>query len=230
MTVIDRETASTPGVDASLSVQVGETIRERIIRGHYPQGGRLIEAKLAAELEVSRIPLRSAIPQLEVDGFIRTLPRRGAVVFHWTEQAVNDLFDVRLALEVAATGHAALAVEQGRSLAPLLAAIDESHRALDSGDAFRVAGASTLIHQSVVELAGNDLLTSLMRAVSGRITWLFYLTSQRDADLACEQHHALSDVIATGNKALAEATAFAHIELGRKPSLEAMASIISERI
>jgi DNA-binding GntR family transcriptional regulator len=207
----------------SLSAQTYATIRRRIIVGHYPQGARLPEAKLAAELDVSRIPLRAAIPQLEVDGFVHTLPRRGAVVNRWDERAVNDLFDVRVALEPAAARHAAERVQTGASTQPLLDAIEDSHVALRQHDALEIARTSTVIHERIVELAGNELLTTLMKAVSGRVNWLFYLTSQRDPDLACQEHHELHDVILSGNARLAEAVAFQHIEAGRLPSIQALA-------
>jgi len=208
----------------SLSVQTYAAIRRNIIVGHYPQGIRLPEAKLAAELDVSRIPLRAAIPQLEVDGFVHTLPRRGAVVNTWDERAVNNLFDVRVALEPAAARYAAERVREGASTQPLLDAIADSHEALRLDDALEIARTSTVIHERMVELAGNELLTSLMKAVSGRVNWLFYLTSQRDPDLACQEHHELHDVILTGNARLAEAAAFQHIEAGRLPSIQALAS------
>jgi DNA-binding GntR family transcriptional regulator len=221
MTVFDEAESTAP--DLPLSTQVRDAIREGIIRGTYPQGARLPEAKLAAEMNVSRIPLRAAIPQLEVDGFVRTLPRRGAVVFSWTERAVNDLFDVRLAIEVAATGHAARRAAEGADTSPLLDAINDSHVAIGDEDPYVVAATSTIIHQRIVELADNALFTSLMRGVAGRIHWLFYLTSQRDQALACAQHHELHDVIRSGNQELAKAMAYAHIEAGRRSSVEEIA-------
>jgi DNA-binding GntR family transcriptional regulator len=219
----ERGPDTTSGPDAPLSAQVRDTIREGIIRGVYPQGSRLPEAKLAAEMNVSRIPLRAAIPQLQMDGFVRTLPRRGAVVFDWTEDAVNDLFDVRLPLEVAAAGYAARRAHSGMDTTSLLAAIADSHAAIDREDPYEIATTSTLIHQRIVELADNELLTSLMRGVTGRIQWLFFMTSQRDPALACEQHHELHDVIASGNQELAKAVAYAHIEAGRPTSVAEIA-------
>lgn len=93
--------ASSPRPD-SLSRQIYSTLREGIVIGRFPQGTRLAEQRLASELDVSRVPLREAIPMLEVDGFVTTLPRRGAVVSTWTLKAAHDLFDTRLCLEVGA--------------------------------------------------------------------------------------------------------------------------------
>jgi hypothetical protein len=60
-----------------------------------------------AELDVSRVPLGEAVPPLE-RGFVVSSPRRSAVVTRWDAKAIDDLFDVRLGLEVGrpATPHA----------------------------------------------------------------------------------------------------------------------------
>ncbi|HEY9290075.1 MAG TPA: GntR family transcriptional regulator [Microlunatus sp.] len=211
--------AELPSEDLPLSVMARDIIRERIIRGQYAQGTRLPEAKLAADLAVSRIPLRAAIPQLEVDGFVRTLPRRSAIVFQWTEKAVHELFDVRLAIEVLAARHAARRAAQGADVEQLRAAISRSEQSISDGDQYGIATTSTQIHQEIVSLADNELLSTLMGAVAGRIQWLFYLTSQRDQDIACQEHQDLCEVIASGNEDLAQAVAFAHIESGRSVSV-----------
>jgi DNA-binding GntR family transcriptional regulator len=221
--------AALPGPDAggvraagSLSVRVYDTLRRGIILGDYPQGMRLAEQRLAEELSVSRVPLREAIPQLEVDGFVQTLPRRCTQVTRWTRRSVNDLFDVRLGLEVSAAGYAARNVASGASTTALRESLDYSHQTLDAGDAYLIADASSSFHEQLVDLAGNELLSSLMRAVAGRVAWLFYLTSQLDPDAACAEHHELLDAIESGNPRVAEALAYSHIEKGRKPSFEAL--------
>lgn len=208
----------------SLSRLVYDTVRERIILGHYEQGSRLPEQRIGEELDVSRVPLREAVPLLERDGFVRTFPRRGAVVASWTEKAIDDLFDVRLSLEVAAAGHAARRVSLGASLAPLNAALDEAHHVVEERDSYAIAQASTAYHEAIVETAENDLMLKMMRTVSGRMTWLFYLTSGLPAEDAYDDHVALRDAIASGNDRVAEAVAYAHIERDRQPSFAAMST------
>lgn len=209
----------------SLSEQVHENLRRAIILGEYPQGSRLPEVELARDLHASRVPLREALPRLEVEGFVRTNPRRSAVVETWTAEAVTELFDVRLAIEVPAAGMAARRINEGRTTDELRQAMDRSDREIAHGrpDTYRVAETSTAFHEAIVAATGNRLLISLMQAVSGRILWLFYMTSQRDAKTACAEHHDLLDAITSGHPQLAESIAYAHIERGRKPSLEAMA-------
>lgn len=206
----------------SLSRLVYETVRERIILGQYAQGSRLPEQRIGEELEVSRVPLREAVPLLERDGFVSTSPRRGAVVSTWTARGIDDLFDVRLCVEVGAARYAARQVGLGASLDRLAAALDAAHHVVEERDAYAIAQASTAYHEAVVETAGNDLMLKMMRTVSGRMTWLFYLTSGLPADDAYADHVALRDAIASGNERVAEAVAYAHIERDRLPSFEAM--------
>ena len=206
----------------SLSRLVYDIVRERIILGQYEQGSRLPEQRIGEELDVSRVPLREAVPLLERDGFVRTTPRRGAVVAAWSEKSIDDLFDVRLCIEVGAARHAARQVSLGAPLDRLNAALDEAHHVVEERDTYAIAQASTAYHEAVVEVAANDLMLKMMRTVSGRMTWLFYLTSGLPAEDAYDDHVALRDAIASGNERVAESVAYAHIERDRLPSFAAM--------
>jgi DNA-binding GntR family transcriptional regulator len=206
----------------SLSRQIYAALREGIIRGRFPQGSRLAEQRLAEELAVSRVPLREAVPLLEVDGFVRTLPRRSAIVTTWTIKSANDLFDLRLCLEVGAARFAAAQIAAGASIAPLQLALEHSRTGLSSGDAYRIAGDSTRFHEVVVELTDNELMRSVMRSVSGRMMWLFYMTSELDPIDALHGHEELLEAIASGNERVAESVAYTHIERDRLDSLRAL--------
>lgn len=208
----------------SLSRQAYLALSEGIIRGRYPQGARLAEQRLAEELEVSRVPLREAVPQLEMDGFVRTFPRRGAVVATWDEKGVNDLFDLRLCLEVGAARFAARQVALGAPMDELDKALRYSQDVVHGGDPYAIAQASTWFHEAVVDLADNALMKSLMRSVSGRMMWLFYLTSQLDVDEAFDDHRDLCEAIRSGNERVSESIAYTHIERDRIPSFTALQS------
>jgi len=206
----------------SLSRHIYSTVRERIILGQYPQGSRLPEQRIGEELDVSQVPLREAVPLLERDGFVHSYPRRGAVVASWDAKAIGDLFDTRLSLEVGAARYAARQVARGGSMDGLNHALDEAQRMVAAGDAYAIAQSSTAFHEAVVDTSSNDLMVRLMRTISGRITWLFYLTSGLPADEAFHDHVLLRDAIASGNERVAEAVAYAHIERDRRPTFEAM--------
>lgn len=207
----------------SLSQQIYDALRESIIRGHYPQGSRLAEQRLAMELGVSRVPLREAVPLLQMDGFVSSAPRRSAVVTTWSLDSANELFDLRLYLEVGAARYAARQVGAGTSSEPLRSALRRSLEGLSTGDHYRIAGDSARFHELVVDLTGNSLMKSIMRSVTGRMMWLFYLTSALDEQDAHKGHEELCAAIESGNERVAEAVAYAHIEKDRVDSLRTLA-------
>jgi DNA-binding GntR family transcriptional regulator len=206
----------------SLSRQTYLTLREGIIRGTYPQGTRLLEQPLAEELSVSRVPLREAVPLLEVDGFVRMLPRRGAEVTTWTEKSVHDLFDLRLCLEVGATGYAARAVAAGADTTQLDLALQRAHEGVDSGDDYRIAEDSTWFHEVIVDMTDNALMRSIMRSVSGRMMWLFFMTSLLDQSDAHSGHEEIAGAIRSGHERFAESIAYGHIERDRDDSVRVL--------
>lgn len=211
-----------------LSTQLYHEVRRRIIVGTYPQGERLPEQRIAEDLKVSRIPLREALPQLEVEGFVRSSPRRGVVVPSWTTKSVHDLFDVRLAIEPQAAHLAARRVRNGASMDSVKDSLAASEAELHTDDPLRVSMANAKFHQDVVNCADNELLSGLMNAVAGRMIWLFYLTARRDPVVACTEHQAITEAISEGNGQLARALMFAHIEAGRRPSFESMELLLAE--
>ncbi|MCK9897848.1 GntR family transcriptional regulator [Frankia sp. AgB32] len=213
--------------DQPLSVKLYATLRRSIILGEYPQGSPLYEQHLAEQLNVSRVPIREAMPLLANDGFIETSPHRSAVVTTWTRQSISDVFDARLGLEVVAAGAAARRVRAGGTLDELEAAVAEAQRQLQTlkpTDALRQAELNGAIHVALVAAAHNALITSLMRAVAGRIVWLFYLTSGRDLMVQGQEHEMILEAVRSGNDRLAEALTIAHIEEGRAPTLTALTS------
>jgi DNA-binding GntR family transcriptional regulator len=215
--------------DKSLSTRLYTELRARIIRGDFPPGTRLRERELAEEFDVSRIPLREALPQLEAEGFIVTLPRRGAIVTQLTIRDVEELFDVRLGVEVFATRLAARSVAAGNSAAGVREAMARAETALRNNDPTPIAELNATLHEEIIALAGNSLLSTMMRAVTGRDRWIFRLTSDRDASLDWEDHLVLTAAIFAGNEDLAAAIAYAHVERGRLPSIDALSRILPAR-
>ncbi|HWJ13798.1 MAG TPA: GntR family transcriptional regulator, partial [Gemmatimonadaceae bacterium] len=81
---------------ASMTV---EALRERILRGDYPEGEPLRQDALADELGVSRIPVREALRQLEAEGLVTFSPHRGAVVSTLSLEEIEELFELRADIE-----------------------------------------------------------------------------------------------------------------------------------
>jgi len=81
---------------------VFEFLRDAILSGRLSGGARLVQDKIAAELSVSRVPVREALLQLEAEGFVRMEAHRGASVVWLSPEEVAETFEIRVLLVSAA--------------------------------------------------------------------------------------------------------------------------------
>lgn len=86
----------------SLTDEIVDIIRERILKGEYKIGEKIKENQIASELRVSRTPIREAFKQLENEGLIDYIPNRGCFAKGFTRRDIEDLYAVRKALEILA--------------------------------------------------------------------------------------------------------------------------------
>jgi len=78
---------------------LADSLRERILNGEFKEGEQLVQAAIAAEYEVSRMPVREAFRRLEAAGLIANRLHRGAVVTELPLDQIGELFDLRALLE-----------------------------------------------------------------------------------------------------------------------------------
>ncbi|UQY33025.1 GntR family transcriptional regulator [Pseudomonas fulva] len=90
----------------SISEALAESLRGRILNGELKEGTPLIQEAIAAEYEVSRMPVREAFRQLEASGFIASRIHKGAIVTGLPLEQIHELFDLRVALECELLAHA----------------------------------------------------------------------------------------------------------------------------
>lgn len=218
------EAAPETGAHTTLSEQVSEQLRSRIIDGSLAPGAKLREAHLATSLAVSRVPVREALRILESEGFVTLVPHRGAVVRDLSARDVDELFDLRVALEGFAARQAARRCAEGADHSELDALLTEGQEASASGDPIRVLAATAAFHEAVVRLAGHGLLAEVVDPILSRTRWLFAQTADRDAEQQCAEHGEIHQAITRGEVDLAGYLATAHIESGRNPSLAAIAA------
>src|SRR3989440_11533790 len=116
----------------ALREQVKELILERILRGDYAPGDRLVETRIAHELGTSQAPVREALRDLELLRFVESEPFRGARVRQVSEEELIEVYPVRAALEEVAAREAAVRLD-GR-VSELEAELEAMQRAADEGD------------------------------------------------------------------------------------------------
>lgn len=97
---MDLETAAYSGIPRqSLPSAVADKLREQIIRGEIPEGAQLRQDAIATQYQVSRIPVREALRQLDAEGLIAIVPNRGAIVPALSPSDIQELFSIRALLE-----------------------------------------------------------------------------------------------------------------------------------
>lgn len=196
----------------SLAIQAADAIRELIAAGRLAGGDRLVEARLAEELGVSRGPVRDALRLLSQQGLVRDEPRRGTFVVRLTEQDVRDIYDLRVAVETAAVR---LILQRGDYLRPLRAVV-EGMRAV-ARDAPRAAEADLRFHGAVCELSGNYRLHDVFVRHATELLVLLRLDEEElshEPDSITGEHEELLDALGRGYAA-AEAAFRAHLEEAR---------------
>ncbi len=205
--------------------RIAHALREQIITGELAMGSKLNEREIAERLQVSRIPVREALPILESEGFITSQPRRGAVVHLLTITDAAEVFDLRRQLEPMASAFAARRAAAGADVEPMLAALRSAHGATapaSESDAPPSTRNSDL-HEEIIALADHALLRRVTKLMSGRVRWLFRLTPQRDTTAMWIEHRDIVDAIVAGQADVAELLTAAHVERGRIESMPLLA-------
>lgn len=87
---------------ATLQYRVTTKLREAILKGEFRMGERLIQEEWAGKLGVSRMPIREALRQLEVEGLVKIEPRRGAIVTPISVEDIEEIYQLRALLEAKA--------------------------------------------------------------------------------------------------------------------------------
>lgn len=83
----------------NLSDIVIEYVTKKILMGEYKEGERILESKIAEELDISRAPVREGIVELQNQGLLKYVPRKGNFITKMTSDDVREVFDIRLLLE-----------------------------------------------------------------------------------------------------------------------------------
>ncbi|MGI4860028.1 MAG: GntR family transcriptional regulator, partial [Janthinobacterium lividum] len=87
---------------ADLVAQVEAQLTQAIVEGRLPPGSRIVEAEIARRMNISRAPVREAARRLERQGILIARPRHGFTVRTITVRGIDDMFQVRLNIELLA--------------------------------------------------------------------------------------------------------------------------------
>jgi DNA-binding GntR family transcriptional regulator len=154
--------------------QVVDHLREAITVGRLADGERLIEERIARELEISRGPVREALRQLEHEGLVVSYPYRGAVVLGVSEEEIQEvLIPIRLTLERFSFSKALEQMDEAdfAELAKEVWVMADAGRA---GELLRLVEADIRFHEYVLSRSGQPHTTQVWRSIAPRIRAYFF--------------------------------------------------------
>lgn len=166
---------------ASLGEQVAMVLRNAIVAGEIRAGEQLLEEKTAAELGVSRGPVREAFRRLAFEGLLDG-HGRGYVVLGITEEDVEEIYSLRQALESLAAVRA-LSWAGADDDVHLRRLVDEMGEVAAVGDGLRVAHLDVEFHSSFFAFAHHRRLTTAWEQLSPSVTLLLEVSNSTDRDL-----------------------------------------------
>ena len=211
----------------TLPTSAVEYIRKQIILGKLPPGQRLSEECLAAELNISRPPLREAFRLLESERLVENFPRKGTFVSKLSGEDLDDLYQVREMMECRAMD--LLEIRNIRILPHIEIYLEPtgsftSIDCMDSDIMMQHVTLSSNFHNKLVEAARNSRLAHFYKAISSsvmRYKMLFLcLDSEFDSG---KEHHELVELIGSGAYSKAKEFLIHHIQTSYNLLQEEMA-------
>ena len=185
----------------SLAFQVADFIVDGIAAGSFQFGQRLIETELAAQLRVSRVPIREAVKMLEAQGILVVTPHRGAHVVEFDDLKIDRIRDARVALERLAIPDA-LATFQAHPerQAALAALVVRMRDAVRRSDWVEAGKADLEFHRQICQASDNEIVITLWEALARHITIVFgrELRAEGGNPRLVEQHARILRLIKKG--------------------------------
>jgi GntR family transcriptional regulator of gluconate operon len=196
-----------------LAEDAADRIRDEILSGRLSRGERLVEARIAAELHVSRGPVREAFKLLRAEGLLQEEPRRGTYVVSLSPDDVRELYDLRAAVEARAAKLVARSHSE-RGLAQLRDGLEAISVAAAAGDVRAVSRADLAFHETVVRLSGNSRLLAVFQRSAPLLKTLIALDEHLYAslDAIADEHRPMLESIELGDADEASRRFEAHVD------------------
>ena len=200
----------------NLSDDAYNILAKKIISGKLKAGVKLIESKLANNFGISRTPIREALNRLAQDGLIELIPKKGAQVSLLKAKDVEEIYDVRKALEGMATKEATPLIKEKdlKQIAKLIEKCDSSpERRLKY-----FLESDLKLHRLIIERSGNGRLTKILQKLNNFINSFRVFDAQYDQRVkdAREEHKNILRALIKKDAKKARALVEQHIENAKK--------------
>jgi len=201
-----------------LSDRVKEHIVDAVLNGELRPGDRIVESTLARQLGVSQAPVREAIRDLVLLGFLETQPYKGTSVRSFTPEELWETYTVRAALESLAARLAATHLTEG-DVQALQSILDEMMEAARQQDRDELVQLDNYFHETILQISRNKTLYQLWKALEfGTWTIVTYRKSSYDPAYLAARHEELLKALESRDPEKAMRVMQHHIEdMGKPP-------------
>ena len=196
----------------TLTNEIADIVRERILKGEYQIGEKIKESSIAQELNVSRTPIREAFKTLEEEGLLDYLPNRGCYAKGFTKRDVSDIYTVREALEEIAMTWACERITDEE-----IDKLEEQCELMDfytkKRDVQKILTMNSSFHDIIYNSTGSRFLAQVLRSYKGYLDQtrksVFYREEFLDSIL--EEHKAIFEAVKSRDKDMAVAAIKKHL-------------------
>ncbi len=173
----------------SLKECVYSYLRKELENGDLKPGTTIVENSISEKLNISRTPIREALIQLELEGFIKILPRRRIYVNKLKEKDIKNIYQVIAALESNAAMNALDKITE-KDMVVLQQLYTKMEKSLNEGKYSQCMTYGTASHDFLLELNNNELLNSIVKLLCMRIC-SFTKTNKKIPTWNCQlmEHH-----------------------------------------
>ena len=192
--------------------EIREQLIEDILSGRLPPGTRIVETRLAQQFGVSQAPVREALRDLAVFGFVVSSPFRGTQVRQIAPEELLEIYPIRAALEGVDARAAATRIDDA-ALSRLEELIVTMRDAASRDDHRAQASADAAFHHTIIAAAGNRFLEHVWQTMRLSVTTcVTHSVTHRSLHEIAERHVAVLDALRAHDPVRAEAEIRHHIE------------------
>lgn len=196
----------------NLSSNIASYIKEKILCGEWNPGDRIVETKLARELEMSQTPIREAVRQLAGEGVVTIVPNKGPFVRTFSAKDIFEIYSYRAVLEGMAirlaVGNASLT-----DIRHLEQFYEEMKMKLLDDAVDSLSADSGYIHNYIFKLAKHAVLLEMFAFISFRVRLVNRIVGKKySKEREVSEHWELIEALKQGNPDEAERVMRAHIQ------------------
>ena len=177
-----------------------EGLRSAIIKGVIPMGERINEKNYADALNVSRTPIREALHRIQDEGIVRHVPNFGIMVTQFSQKDVDEIYQIRHALEILATVNATVLLTDEKE-AEMEKLLSETERAQAEGRVRDVIEMSKKFNTMIYEFAEMPRLNSIQNRLRDYLIRFRDISLMNDdrRQLAIDEHRQIFEFMKSGN-------------------------------